>query len=235
MIASADGCKGGWLALVADEWPCRQTVHAYVCHDFKALLALTRSCDAVVVDIPIGLPEPGQVRLCDTLARDRLGREGRSRVFLAPPRETLDAGTPVEFQTRYRGSFGKGAGLPVWGIVPKLREADAGMTPALQSRVREFHPELAWARLAGRVLSSKHTKKGLAEREDLLRSNVAEIDALKSWVGRLGRAAATDDLLDALVGLAVAEGLRGGNLVSERLPTAQPAEDARGLCMEIWF
>lgn len=235
MIASADGCKGGWLTLVAEEWPCRKTVHAYVCHDFKALLALTSSCDAVVVDIPIGLPKPGEVRLCDTAARDQLGPEHRSRVFFAPPRETLDAATPEEFQRRYRGYFGKGAGFPVWGIVPKLREADACMTPALQSSVREFHPELAWTRLAGRVLSSKHHAKGLAEREELLRSSVTEIDALKSWVGRMGRAAATDDLLDALVGLGVAEGLRGGNIVSERLPTSQPPEDARALRMEIWF
>lgn len=235
MIASADGCKGGWLTLVADEWPRWKTVDAYVCHAFTALLSLTESCDAVVVDIPIGLPKPGEVRLCDTAARERLGPEHGSRVFFAPPRETLDADTPEEFQRRYRSYFGKGAGLPVWGIVPKLREADAAMTPALQSRVREFHPELAWARLAGRVLPSKHTAKGLAEREEFLRSRITDVAPLKSWVGRLGRAAATDDLLDALVGLGIAEGLRGGSVVSERLPTAQPPEDARALRMEIWF
>ena len=54
--------------------------------------------------------------------------------------------------------------MPVWGIVPKLREVDAVMTPGLQKRVMEFHPGLVWKRLAGRVLAPKHGARGAVQR-----------------------------------------------------------------------
>ncbi len=52
-------------------------------------LELTDSCEIVVVDIPIGLPEGKEPRLCDLQVRERLGKDGSNRVFLAPPRKAL--------------------------------------------------------------------------------------------------------------------------------------------------
>lgn len=196
---------------------------------------MTSGFRAVVVDMPIGLPALGDVRRCDVLARKRLGPDGRSRVFAAPPRELLELDTPESFQRAHRRAFGMGAGLPVWGIVPKLREVDEVMTPGLQRRIREFHPDLAWRGRVGRTLGSKHVHDGITERLALLRSVVPRLDDALAWRGRLGRAAHLDDLLDALIGLLVARGLARSPMASRRLPGAPPPTDARGLRMEIWF
>jgi predicted RNase H-like nuclease len=48
----------------------------------------------------------------------------------------------------HREIRGKGSGLPVWGIVPKMLEVNRLMEervandPAVQGRIIEFHPEL---------------------------------------------------------------------------------------------
>jgi predicted RNase H-like nuclease len=130
----------------------------------------------------------------------------------------------------------RGAGLPVWGIVPRLREVDATMTPALQGRIMEFHPELAWKRLAGRVLLSKHTAAGLVQRLGLLRPHVPNLDEMDGGARTSGAAhAGLDDVLDALVGLAVAASIRTQRCQAYRLPESEPQRDERGLRMEIWY
>jgi predicted RNase H-like nuclease len=235
MIGSADGCKAGWLLAIAEAWPSAKPPLVYVCGSFEGLVATTRDCEAVMVDIPIGLPSGSAKRSCDVEARRILGNGGASRVFFAPPREILFAATPMEFQAAHRNACGIGAGLPVWGIIPKLREVDCAMTPAVQARIKEFHPELAWARLAGHVMDSKHTQAGVSTRLALLSEYVAGLDALAEWTRKLGRSAGIDDLLDALVGLSVAESVCANSSVDHRIPTAQPQIDARGLRMEIWF
>jgi len=234
MIASADGCKAGWLVAVADGWPRRKAPQLHVCKDFQELLKWTGSCEVVVVDIPIGLPEGKEPRLCDLQARKKLGKGGSNRVFLAPPREALGAKTAKRFQTLHKRLTDKGAGLPVWGIVPKLREADDAMTPKQQERVFEFHPELAWARRAGGVLASKHGAIGALQRLKLLEQQNA------IWLSEISdssllESVKLDDLLDAIVGLAVAEDLRRKTNPPYRLPAKNPPRDAQGLRMEIWY
>lgn len=224
-----DGCKGGWLVALADGWPPREPPQLYVGRTFADVLALTEACAAVVVDMPIGLPGPAPdwPRACDVAARKELGRGGASRVFNAPPRETLAARDVRHFQELHgQLCAGTGAGYPVWPLVPKLREVDAAMTPELQPRVREFHPELAWLRLAGRLLASKHTRKGLDERRQLLAPHVPVLAE-----------AAADDILDALVGLHVAHGLTQARVTAQRIPPlpCPVPVDARGLRMEIWY
>ena len=124
----------------------------------------------------------------------------------------------------------------MWGLVDKLRQVDQAMTPGLQDRVMEFHPELAWQQLNGATpLVSKHLAEGLAQRQALLRPQVPELDQLAAWKQRLGRAAGLDDLLDALVGLAAAQAFVDGLDTSRRIPSKNPPLDERGLRMEIWF
>ena len=124
----------------------------------------------------------------------------------------------------------------MWGIVPKLREVDAAMTPALQDRVYEFHPELAWQYLAGRLLPSKHTHDGLEQRKALLRDYVPALDEITAPRNGLRRKdAKLDDLLDALVGLGVAQAIADGPDLARRIPESEPGRDDRGLRMEIWF
>jgi predicted RNase H-like nuclease len=235
MYAGVDACKGGWIVAKSKTWPCGEAPVLVVCPDFRVVLRLTEDCRRVAVDIPIGVPSGSRKRLCDLEARQLLQslEHNPSAVFYTPPSESLAAETAKEFQALHRKVTGKGAGYPVWGIVPKIREANEAMTATLQERVVEFHPELAWLRVAGGNLESKHKPEGIAERKKLLRRSVPELERLLRWRDYLGRAAAEDDLLDALVGIAVAKrSLRGSPY---RLPANGNETDRNGLRMEMWY
>lgn len=239
MIAGVDGCRGGWVVAVSEVWPCRSKPRLHLCHDFAAVRKLTGSYEAIAVDIPMGLPRPSERRACDLQARERLGKFGRNRVFFAPPREALDAETPKIFQRTMRRLTGKGVGYPVWAIVPKIKQVDQDLTPKVQGRICEFHPELVWHHLAGRVLQPKKTKDGVGQRLEIILNAGVErvwIDSMTSWRKGSDRAAKVklDDILDAIVGLAAAADFRNGDL-SRRIPSGQPPRDQRGLRMEMWF
>jgi predicted RNase H-like nuclease len=235
MFAGVDACKGGWIVARSRSWPCREVPCLAVCPDFRAVLALTADCQRVAIDIPIGIPSGKQIRRCDLEAKDFLRKSDHNpaAVFFTPPRECLPAEDPKEFQQLHKLARNTGAGYPVWGILNKLKQTNEAMTPELQERIIEFHPELAWLHLAGRNLSSKHENEGITERKKVLLPRVPELEKLLSWKDSLGRAAALDDLLDALVGLAVAKtSLRGSPY---RLPAGAPEMDKSGLRMEIWY
>jgi predicted RNase H-like nuclease len=113
------------------------------------------------------------------------------------------------------------------------------MTPLLQHRVYEAHPELAFRALHGAPIAhNKKTLPGHTQRLQLL-SSLTESpfsdltrtfpDMLKTF--RRTQVAA-DDLLDAYVLAWVARRLIAGN--AQRVP-ATPPVDARGLRMEICF
>jgi predicted RNase H-like nuclease len=172
----------------------------------------TGRIDAVAVDMPIGLPAAGP-RACDVEARRRLGPR-RSSVFPAPARRFLHA-----------ASFGDVTGLSIqaFNLLPRIAELDALMDPALQERVVEAHPELAFARLDGGapLADSKRTRAGLAHRAALLGVDVEAVPRR--------RGARADDVLDALV--LVGTAVRIANGCAERL--GDGARDERGLRMEV--
>jgi predicted RNase H-like nuclease len=87
MIASVDGCKGGWLVALSEGWACHASFRFELCSNFAAVRDLTAGCSATVVDVPIGLPEGKEVRAADELAKERLSRAGASTssVFRTPP------------------------------------------------------------------------------------------------------------------------------------------------------
>lgn len=226
-LAGIDGCKNGWIVALASEWPCHAPIQIRFCADFHAVVELTAKARAVAVDMPIGLPGDAAPRACDLEAKQALGAQ-RSSIFLAPPRRTLDAPTPTEFQRLHREIRGVGAGLPVWGIVPKMREVNLILEadPQLQDRVFEFHPERTWRRLAGgTTLSSKKTAAGILDRIAIL-NRVAG-----AWTSPAPREIpgkpAIDDVLDAISGLAAAARFLES-------PRSDAPRNSRGIRMEIW-
>ena len=232
MIAGVDGCKKGWVVAVGDGWSSQQRPRLLFCETFKLVLKATDTCEVVAVDMPIGIPSGAQRRDCDLQAIKALGKAA-SRVFLTPPRESLCAKTPVEFQEIHRNLRDTGAGFVVWGIVPKIKEVDEVMKPQLQDRVFEFHPELVWKRLAGNVLDSKHTASGILQRISIVEEYVGGIKHFREDKGAMN--GAIDDVLDALVGLSVAHCIATGPDYNGRLPGGQSPKDSRGLKMEIWY
>jgi predicted RNase H-like nuclease len=236
-FAGIDGCRGGWaVALVAAHAsePTVQTVRVTVVAGFAEALAMVPEARCVAVDMPIGLldqPNAGG-RDCDRAARALLGRRGSS-VFSPPARPALAAADYRDAQRRQ----GAGLSIQTWNIVPRIREVDAVMTPSLQGRVFEAHPELAFRTLAGAdaVLPRKASAEGFDARVALLsRVFGASMPDLRETRSRLGAArVGLDDLADALALADVARRAAAG--AAFRVPAGDPPVDARGLRMEIWF
>jgi predicted RNase H-like nuclease len=238
MLAGVDGCRNGWIVALAPSWPCHQPVSIEFYPDFKAVLEATRTCEVVAVDMPIGLPDGNELRECDVLAQKALGGQ-RSSVFLTPPRSCLDAAGPREFQSMHRQIRGTGAGLPVWGIVPKMLEVNRlledriASDPALQDRIIEFHPELTWRRLAGSSkLSSKRTAEGILQRISLLEQ--LSQGWLPGFPQKIPGNAAIDDVLDAVIGISASQSAARRDEILQRLPVGEPKRNSKGLRMEIW-
>lgn len=209
-VAGVDGCPGGWVVATSDRRILFLERFAEV---------LEQDFDHLAVDMPMGLPELGQKRECDALARKLLGRRA-SCVFPAPPRQLLNA-------TSYDEVRGHGLSIQAFHLIPKVAEVDRCLTPLLQAQVVETHPELAFLRLAGQPMRfNKKTEEGFAERRCLLDFPIEE------WLERFPRRrVGRDDLLDAVALMHSAELQVVGQGV--RVP-ADPPLDARGLRMEIW-
>lgn len=179
--AGVDGCPGGWCAVRWNgervEWT--QTTL------FADLMHWCRDCQLVVVDMPIGLPGRGQRRACDLQARKLLGKQASS-IFLAPPREALQATSFAELK-------GWGISLQAFHLLPKIREVGRWLeTP--DPRIWEGHPELAFRTRTELPLAKKRTQQGREQRQRLLPFPLRPR-------GRL----ASHDLLDAAI-LAVVAG-----------------------------
>jgi predicted RNase H-like nuclease len=229
VFAGADGCPAGWVVVTATRDGARLALRdVRIERDFASLLQATSGCAALAVDIPIGLSEDGR-READFLARACIGPR-RSSVFPAPPRFALDVLDYATANALSKARFSHGLQKQTFNILPKIREADACLTPAMQARVVESHPEVSFWALAGHkpLPSAKRTLEGRALRLRLLQT------AFGPAAGDLTppRGAAWDDLYDACVLVWTASRVADGTAV--HLPS-QPQRDARGLRMEIVY
>lgn len=146
LVAGVDGCRAGWVVVLADISEPQSIDAVVVVANFAAVLALTEACEAVVVDIPIGL-SLRLPRQADVLARALLRPNRGSSVFPSPVRAVLQATTYESACKVSRGACGKAISRQTFGILSKIREVDNLMTTDLQLRVRESHPELSFAAL----------------------------------------------------------------------------------------
>ncbi|HEU0114068.1 MAG TPA: DUF429 domain-containing protein, partial [Thermomicrobiales bacterium] len=161
-----DGCRGGWLAVVLD--PIAGTLTPRVHPDFASVLAARPAPATIAIDMPIGL-SVGVPRGCDVEARRLLGPR-RSSVFPAPDRRLLGARDYREALARARALTGTGISRQAFNIVAKAAEVDRAMTPALQQRAIEVHPEVSfWAMNGGVPMAHpKRRPEGFAERRSVL-------------------------------------------------------------------
>jgi predicted RNase H-like nuclease len=228
-VAGVDGCPGGWIAV---RWADGVTHH--LCRSFAEVLALDAA--VIAVDMPIGLPETAG-RVAEREVRRLLG-ERQSSVFAIPAR-------PAVMCTDYREACAVSArhsdpprkvARQTFHLFPKMREVDALMTPALQRRVVEVHPELAFRLMNGETpvplpkkVKGRAHPPGLELRRRLLRAAGFPLHRLSPASFRQADVGA-DDLLDACACAWSARRVHEGcNL---RFP-ADPPRDARGLRMEI--
>ncbi|MCW1842847.1 DUF429 domain-containing protein [Prosthecomicrobium hirschii] len=238
-VAGVDGCPAGWVAVTLDGGAPHLAVHA----DFAAILA--SEAGVIAVDMPIGLPDRVGLggRGPERLVRPLLG-ERQSSVFSVPSRSAVCAVDDLDAPDAYRTicDIASATSEPprkisrqCFHILPKIREIDRLMTPALSGRVFEVHPEVAFWRLNGgsamrlpKKVKNRAAEPGLAERIDLLARHGYPRAFLEQ---ALPRGVGRDDLIDAAVNALIAVRIAAG----EARPFPDPPErDGRGLAVAIW-
>lgn len=237
-VAGVDGCPAGWVVAVVNADDLAEA-RCELCFTFEDVLNLEPAPRIIAVDIPIGVPDMAIKggRQCDNETRSRLGGR-QSSVFAVPSRAALA-------QTDYRRACAvnldhseppRKVSKQCFMLFSKIREVDGLMTPDLQDRVFEVHPELAFWALNGRVpldlpkkVKSKPDPDGLDLRKSLLeKAGFARADLdCATWPKRV---VGPDDLIDAFAAAWSARRLLNGEAVT--LP-ADPPRDGRGLRMEI--
>lgn len=236
-VAGVDGCRAGWVAVLRNlDDPAGLRLEVFP--SFAGILACVPILAVIAVDMPIGLPE----RLDQTgrgpekAARRHLG-ERQSSVFSVPSRAAV-------YKTDYREACEtaqktseppRKVSKQCFYLFPKIREIDALMTPELEDRVFEVHPELAFWRLNGeremslpKKIKSRANPDGLDQRRDLLVSKGLPAAFLDQQPPKgCGR----DDLLDAAANSLIAECCLEG--IAKPFPDPF-RRDGRGLRMAIW-
>lgn len=194
----------------------------------------------IAIDIPIGLPDTATAggRACDAAARAPLGAR-QSSVFSTPARDAVmaaDYAQACEIASQLSDPPRK-VSKQIFNLFPKIREVDVLMTPELQSRVVECHPELAFWRLNDRrpldlpkKVKSRPYPNGLALRRRLL-ATAGYAPSLIERALSAAKGAGQDDVTDAFANAATAAAILRGDAV--RVPD-DPPRDAKGLRMEIW-
>lgn len=227
-VAGVDGCRAGWIVVLLRRTQRTWTHQMTLCPKFADILSLEPMPAVIAIDIPIGLldqPQSGG-RACDRQARQLLGRRASS-IFTPPTRPMLKA-------TRYEHVRTQGLSIQSFNILPKIREVDQLMTPVLQQRVHEAHPELAFMALTG--ASVQYNKKTLDGQKERLRMLARIFSDIKRTFGSACMAfkrseVARDDLIDAYVLAWTALRIKTGQ--ASRVPP-KPTVDSKGLRMEIW-
>jgi predicted RNase H-like nuclease len=251
LVAGVDGCRGGWLCVLWDP-AAKANPRVLQFHHFGEVLSLAEEPARIAVDIPIGLPRSGSKggRLCDNAARRNLGPR-QSALFAVPARAALEETDYARACTVALANSNppRKVSKQCFNLFAKIREVDALMTPALQERVRECHPETAFWAMNGRqpLAEPKKVKSqlyppGLALRRRLLQAAGFPHSFLASapYQGSARSPhlrAGEDDLLDACACAWTAARL--GNGAAIRFPQdtpdiGGPEVDAKGLRMEIW-
>ena len=146
----------------------------------------------------------------------------RSSVFFVPPREVLAAPSYTEASALCRRLELPGVSQQAYALAPKILEVEQF---AMDPRVREIHPEVSFAALAGRPLQhGKRTWHGYLERHSILVGAGLDPQSVRGDVGR----AAVDDVLDAMAAAWSAKRIADGVAVS--LPP-DAGDDSRDLVL----
>ncbi|WP_428521765.1 DUF429 domain-containing protein [Roseibium sp.] len=236
-VAGVDGCRAGWIAVFRNMSDPKD-LKLQLFEHFADLLSFQPELTIIAVDMPIGLPDHlgPDGRGAEKAARKHLGMR-QSSVFSVPSRSAV-------YEEDYRASCEtslKTSSPPrkvskqCFYLFPKIREIDGLMTPALEERIYEVHPELAFWRLneeaempLPKKVKSRANPEGLDLRRELLVSKGLPKDFLDQ---KPPKGCGRDDLLDAAANSLIAERIL--NRQAEPFPETYQ-RDGKGLRMVIW-
>jgi predicted RNase H-like nuclease len=204
LVAGVDGCKAGWLCVLLDA-ETGVSKDAFIKETLAEIAALEDAA-RIAIDVPMGVEDFTSPigRGCDTALRRELGQR-QSSVFAVPARAAL---VETDYRLACKAALAHSApprmvSKQCFHIFPRIREADALITPELQTRIIECHPEGAFWAMNGKQplaepkkLKSRGYPPGLALRRGLLEQAgySAEFLAARRFKGSH---AGEDDFLDA--------------------------------------
>lgn len=235
-----DWASRGWLAVSTDGQDWAAEMHP----SMHSIWFTYRDAEAILVDIPIGLPSEKR-RECDREAKAMLPGTRTSSVFWTPCRAAVEANTYEQAKKENEDCRGDGLSSQAWGLIPRIQEVDRLLRDHEDARetILESHPEVCFEVFADNgTLSTKHDDAGKAERiacleavddsvegkhERLVSEHVENVPA---WARRIGTSN-RDDLLDAMA-LALTAKRGAGDFTT--LPDNPPVDEA-GLPMQIVY
>jgi predicted RNase H-like nuclease len=221
-----DGARGGgWVGVVVrDDGRSGEVLFA---DTFAALERAAGEVASIGVDIPIGSVRQ-KVRKADALAREHLGPRAAA-VFPSPRRACIAELDDYEAACAISKQLtGRKLSKQSFALLPRIAEVDPRWyrNPDL---IREVHPELSFAAMAGAPLQArKTTPAGVLERLRLLRAHGIDV---ADTVGDPGPAD-LDDVLDAGAVAWSARRLAAGTAIS--LPSPGEPDEDYGLPVAIW-
>ena len=193
-----------------------------------------RSADAVLIDIPVGLPENAEENAGrpDREARDYLPTGRKPSIFPVPCRQAINMENHAEASNENERVLGKKLTSQSHAFSKMIRQVDEFLAEnkCWQNCLVESHPEVAFQLLnGGKGLNhSKHTEEGVQERITILQQyGVDPIFLFTEFTPKQ-----YEDVLDALI-LAVSAKL-GCKNGFQTIP-ANPSCDSRGLKMQMAF
>lgn len=244
-LAGIDGCRGGW---VVARWDGAGRLDLIRVARVEALFDAPDAPVIACVDMPIGLPETGEIggRSAERAVRPLLGAR-QSSVFAVPARAAVMAGLgPGDERERFAAACAtalahssppRKVSIQCFNLFPKIAELDELLLrrAELRDRLVECHPEVSFRIMNGAPLDvakkvkSRPYPPGLDLRIGLLARAGVPIDLLNAkTAAALG--AGLDDLVDACACAVTAKRVFEGNAL--RFPDP-PERDARGLMVAI--
>lgn len=192
------------------------------------------TADAVLIDIPVGLPESATEHTArhDRKARDRLPTGRKSTIFPVPCRQAVYMKNYAEASKENESILGKKLTSQSHAFSKMIRQVDEFLSENshCQNSLAESHPEVAFQILNGGkgVQYSKHTEEGITERMAILHSH--GIDREPHFADFAPKQ--YEDVLDALcLALSAKLGWENGFCT---IPE-NPACDSRGRKMQMIF
>ncbi len=234
-VAGVDGCRFGWIVVVLD---ANNQAQFNVFSSFRELLDALPEIKIFAVDMPIGLPDRVGAggRGPEANIRPLLGMR-QSTVFSIPPRAAVYAEDYWEAcrLSQMHSQPAKKVSKQAYNLFPKIRELDALITPDLEHKIFEVHPELALWRLNGeqpvaipKKIKGQINPEGMQERSKILSRNGIASSFLSS---NLPRGCKQDDFLDACANALIAKRLLVGK--AQPFPKSY-RRNSQGLRMAIW-
>lgn len=196
-----DGCHGGWIiAWLKEDHPGEIRFE----QSLQPFLKRVPKHALVLIDMILYKGNDPSPRPFDRLAKAQLGK-WHSRVFPAPPQETLIAKDYPDACARSFQLCGKKISKQCYNLFPKIREANHPSIP--KNQLIEYHPEIAFKQLNQNTVieASKKTPLGHTLRQKTLNDHLTKQAINFTHTDLKKTLCKPDDLLDALALALVAQ------------------------------